>query len=105
VPRRAADQGKSIPNGLHGELPHTDPDGRIAGVRSPAQRTNREAWCMIAVRTVAKSVRDFSLNVSGWPSECGQFRNQAAPREATVLIFVDRAHLSWHYLPLISFRA
>jgi Transposase DDE domain group 1 len=31
VPRRAADQGKSIPNALQSELPRTDPAGRIAG--------------------------------------------------------------------------
>ena len=39
VPRRAADRGKSIPNALHGEWPHTDPAGRIAG----AHLLNRRA--------------------------------------------------------------
>ena len=35
VPRRA-DEGRPIPNALHSELMHTDPDGRIDGVRAPA---------------------------------------------------------------------
>jgi transposase len=33
MPRRAADRGKSTPDALHSELPHTDPAGRIAGAR------------------------------------------------------------------------
>jgi hypothetical protein len=36
VPRRAADQGKSIPNALHSESPHTDPAGRIDDARQLA---------------------------------------------------------------------
>ncbi len=33
--RRAADDGRSIPNALHSEWPHTDPDGRVARARQP----------------------------------------------------------------------
>ena len=36
VPRRAADRGKSIPNALHSEWPHTDPAGRNVGTRQLA---------------------------------------------------------------------
>jgi Transposase DDE domain group 1 len=37
VPRRAADRGKSTPDVLRSELPHTDPAGRIAGGRPLAR--------------------------------------------------------------------
>ena len=43
-------QGRSIPNALHSELPHTDQDGRINDVRAQAGEQKREAWCMIAAR-------------------------------------------------------
>jgi hypothetical protein len=51
-------QGRSIPNALHSELPHTDQDGRINDVRAQAGEQKREAWCMIAV----------SCHSSGWES-------------------------------------
>jgi hypothetical protein len=41
VPRHQI--GRSIPNALHSELTHTDPNGRIDGVCAPARRQIRKA--------------------------------------------------------------
>jgi hypothetical protein len=45
VPRRAADQGKSIPNALYSELPHTDPAGGIVGAH-PLTRSAKTCHVM-----------------------------------------------------------
>jgi hypothetical protein len=34
-------EGRSIPNALHGEAPHTHPNGRIAGARPSARRAKK----------------------------------------------------------------
>ena len=43
VPRQAADRGRSTPYALQGELPHTDPAGRIAGARPSPDVQKRSA--------------------------------------------------------------
>jgi hypothetical protein len=42
MPRRVADQGRSTTSVLHSELTHTDPDGRVDGVRAPAEPAKRQ---------------------------------------------------------------